>query len=247
MKLNKLLFVIVFFSNIIGLEGQNTLLNCDNKQALLKFDSDYNAIFNFELTKFQQFDNIQSQIHKNICDGMFLFNGQYVFSNKDTVELFTVIERFCKDSVIDSDDELAPCVLVRRKRIKLISNDSIFLDNSYIELNHLSDSVYHKINDFFIKNDYKMIAFDLDWKENTSIIARENVLKVVIEGYLLKAMDLSLEMFDTDLCTLDKEQLTELKRKFYLLISIEFPTSLSLPSNLNIETGSIIQDSIYER
>lgn len=229
MKFHHLIISILVLLSCEESNLQNSILNCENKQNLLSAPLDESALFNFDLSRDGQYDYIQSQFKKDICRGMFPFNGNYILDEGDTIKLLTVIERFCKDRVPEEDEEMMPCVLIRRKRICLISDDSVLIDNSFVKMSRFKDSIFHLTNEFFIKNKYRLIAFDLNWLNNTSEFARKSVLRSIVTSYIQRAELRSKEMFNLNLCDLSNEQLKELKRQFKLLISLEYPLALPPP------------------
>ncbi len=204
---------------------------CDQELELLKGHFEDSAVFDFKLNKDEQFDNIQSQIEKDICSGFFAFNGQFILTGKDTLNILTIVERYREGYV--HEGPVPSCVLIRSQQVIINENNDVLIQNEPTDLDSLVEKVAMLSKEFFIVNQFRPATFEIDWDERSSISVRKLVFERVIKGALNAANELSILKYQKKLCDLDENEMSTLKSDFLIAISLDYPSMQTLPQPLS--------------
>ena len=188
---------------------------CDKELTLLTGNSTISVSFSYELNKNDELDYFQSQTETELCNSLIVLNGEFVFSDVDSIKLLIIPDIYC-DKVINKND--LPSVLIRSLPIEL-KKDKIIFDGENILIDSLPNAIAFKIRDFFIKNGYRVI-FDLDWDNDVQSIYKQTVIKHIINGYLQSMNEYANSRFNKDLCSLDDEIIETISKNYKLMFKL---------------------------
>ena len=193
------------------------------------------AFLDFSLTKDDQFYHFQSQIERDICSGLFAFNGQVIFDSADTLSILTIVEKYCEGYVHEGPPP--PCVLIRNQQVIITEHNEVLIENEKIDIDSVEQHITILTKKFFIDNNFRPAAFEIDWDKQSDIAMRKLVFKKVIDGALIAANKLSLSKYQKGLGQLSEEELTSLKRDITIAISFDYSrfTPPPPPPQLNID------------
>ena len=217
------------------------LILCENEIELLKGNSTLQVDFGLNMDNI--LENLQSQIDKNICNGVYPLNGHFRLTESETIETLILTEKFCKDDTTYTEQ---PCVLIRTIQVFINENSQILFDGNLLELDRLSLNIAKKSREFFIKNGYKYAAYQIYWDNKTPIEIRKSVYKEVVSGYLLAANNLSNSIFKKDICQLENEGIENIRRQFRMVVSFKDNLPPLPPPPKGIKYFKTWQDTIEQ-
>ena len=213
------------FKKMDSVENNESKLQLCSKELDLLSLSNFGdtAIFDFSLTKEEQFDNLQSQIEKDICREFFTFDGQYIVGDNDTLTILTVIEKYSEYYVNDEPEKVeVPCVLVRPIRIFINENNEILLQNKVVPIDSLVSKVVIVSKDYFIEKRYRPSAYAFDWDVKSDIKIRKLVFKKVFDGFFIMANDYSVSKFGKEICMLNQDQWVIIRKTLIMAILLKY-------------------------
>lgn len=227
----KILTLIFLISGCSG-DNHDASKYCDQALQLLKGNSTLTVNFDFELDKSEQFENMQSQVDKNLCNAVVPLNGRFELLASDTINVLIFSERYCENDTTSND---ILCFLTRSLKIQINRKSEIFYEGDLISLDSLANHVASDSKDLFIDNQFRYAVYDLEWEKNTPTESKKIVFRKVIDGYLSAANKYSTTLFRKNICELDSMEIQEIARKFRMVIGIsdELPPPPPPPKELN--------------
>jgi hypothetical protein len=214
-------------------------LHCDNQTILLKGNSSFEVLFDFNLLPEEQIENLQSQVDISLCNGATPLNSKFELEDKK-IETLLMTDWYCKDPTHYLDELVPTCFLIRSKRILINSREQILLDGKLVRIDSISQMVSNLSKNFFWHNSYKLVAYKILWDKETDNHTKFNVLEQTVDGYLQAANEISKTEFNLELCQLDSANLQVLKRKFRFTILIEKNSPIPPPPDelleINVDT-----------
>jgi len=214
--INILILIIVISS--CQIDKKNSLDLCEQELNLIKGNSTLTVEYDFNLDKQKQFENFQSQIDINICNGVFPLNGRFCTSTSDTINVLIFAERFCENDTTNNSEIL--CFLTRSLKIQIDSISKIRVEDEIVPKDSLTDFIAHRAEEFFIKNEFEYAIFDLESDKNTLTNLKKYVFERVVDGYLLAAEKYSIRLFNKKICKLNNDEIIEITRNFRLVIGV---------------------------
>jgi hypothetical protein len=203
---------------------------CDQEIRLLQGNSSFEVAFDFNLLPEQQLKQLQTQIDFSLCGDVTLLNSLFEI-NDEKIEMLLTTDWYCIDSLNNLDSSQITCKLVRSQQVLINSNGQILIDGTLVDVNAISNTISKKSKDFFWKNSYKLVAYEIVWEESTDYNTRLETFKAVVDGYIQAANEIAKAEFGSELCKLDSTRLEALKNKFRFTFLIRkravHPPSLS--------------------
>jgi hypothetical protein len=220
----KISFQILFLALIISCQPTEKIektKGCVNETELLKGNSTLNASIDLNLMPEEQVQHLQKQVDVSLCRGATAINGEFSIDTS-SFENLIILDWYCVDSTNYLDEQGPPCVLIRSKQILINSEGQILIDGNLIKVDSISDFISQLSIDFFWRNEFKRVAYEVKWDIGTDNRIKFQVFAAVRDGYLKAADKISMEQYQSKkLCELDSIQLQELKKKFRLAFTIE--------------------------
>ena len=226
------ILTLIFLVNGCTKDNHKILSYCDQEIQLLKGNSSLTINFDFGLDKSEQFENMQSQVDKNLCNSVVPLNGKFGLSPADTINILIFSEKYCENDTTSGD---MPCFLTRSLKILINKKSEILFENDLIPIDSLATHLARHSKEFFIDNEFKYAVYDLEWEKETPTDFKKLVFKQTIDGYLFAANKYSQTLFQKNICALDSIEIQKITRKFRMVIGIsdELPPAPTLPKELN--------------
>lgn len=203
---------------------------CGNELALLNYSSPISANFDFSLNYVDEFKQLQEQIDSSLCSKVVAFKGQFHFQDIDieSIKARIISEAYCVDTTQPTTN-IPPCILIRSTTVLINKAGQILFDGALIDLDEVGAKSQEVCMDFFWKNEFRNVAFEIIWDHHSPIAVREQVFIYVIQGYLAAANDLALKTYNKKTCDLSITDLDDLKSKFMFALLVHDRISPPLP------------------
>ena len=219
---------------VVEIKNENPLGLCDNEIELLKSDVEEEIVFDFEQCMECVHDSggcnvfgfIEEQKKVDLCDLRLNFSSVFDIDNGDTIRTNLVADKVCNEFILAHP--MIEEVLINNKHQILAEGEFIVANDSLkYEIARILKADY----DTYGKLTRGRVYYSLRWDDQVDIAFRKYVFKEIICAYLIVANGLSQNNFNSDLCSLNKDELDSIKTEFnfnLLLTECEYVVTDSL-------------------
>ena len=220
----------------------NEEILCNQKLYLLKSDTLSPVNFDFNLSKENQFNSIQSQLALDICNGVYELNAKFPLSPEDTVEVVLIVERICEEDLYGLELGRA---YGKSNQIHINQNGQILMEANVLSENSLEAEMQALFSSYDSGNG--PLVFQIHWEDETPIPIRKRLYESIIEGYLGVVNDKALLHYQKGICDLNISEMKALKQRYRMAFKLK--SSLPPPKFLldhEIDADTIEQEILHD-
>ena len=228
-KMNKLTLFLILFLLLTGCNTNHldSKTYCDNERNLFDNNSTTPVRFPFGLTKEETLDNLQSQIELNLCNSMFVLNGEFLLSEKDTINILIITDIYCKDDSVRMN--IIPNHPIRFTLID-IKDSNLYIDTKKVEIPASRIVIEEKIDSIVSLDIDEKIVFELNWYGKLEENFPKRIIKQIVDGYLVAVNKYSIDKYEMSLCSLQQEKINKIRRNNELYIKLSNDKPRPIPS-----------------